>query len=89
MVRDISVLGIYSDISLWSERYHDISLNTGLYVKHTLVNPFDLRCQSGKYACYNTGKGALPDIYACCPRASSVQGQACIYVSGKARAPVL
>ena len=36
------------------------------------------------YICisYNTGKSALPDIYARCPRAS-----ACI--SGKARVPVL
>ena len=31
---------------------------------------------------YNTGKSALPDIYARCPRASA-------YISGKAREPVL
>ena len=31
---------------------------------------------------YNTGKSALPDIYARCPRASA-------YISGKARVPVL
>ena len=27
--------------------YHDISLTTGLYEKYTLVNFFDLRCESG------------------------------------------
>ena len=31
---------------------------------------------------YNTGKSALPDIYARCPRASA-------YISGNARVPVL
>ena len=31
---------------------------------------------------YNTGRSALPDIYARCPRASA-------YISGKARVPVL
>ena len=31
---------------------------------------------------YNTGKGALPDIYARRPRVSA-------YISGKARVPVL
>ena len=38
---------MYLDISLWLGRYHDISLTTGLHVQYTLVNPFDLRCQSG------------------------------------------
>ena len=40
--------------ALWSGIYlhiiipvvRDISLTTGLYVKYTLVNPFDLRCHS-------------------------------------------
>ena len=30
--------------------YHDISLIIDLYVKYTLVNPLDLRCQGGMYA---------------------------------------
>ena len=33
------------------------------------------------YIClsYNTGKSALPDIYARCPRACNTRGQVCIY----------
>ena len=54
------------------------------YEIYTLAFPFDLRCQSGIYIyicnSYNTGKSALPDIYARCPSA---------YISGKARVPVL
>ena len=41
------------------------------------VCDIDIVCNS-----YNTGKSALPDIYARCPRASA-------YISGKARVPVL
>ena len=36
----------HCDISL-TTFLHDISLTTGLYAKYTLVNSFDLRCQSG------------------------------------------
>ena len=34
------------------------------YEIYTLAFPFDLRCQSGICNSYNTGKSALPDIYA-------------------------
>ena len=35
--------------ALWSGLYHGISLITGLHVKYTLVNSFDLRYQSDIY----------------------------------------
>ena len=38
---------------------------------------------------YNTGKSALPDIYARRPRALRARGRVRIRISGKARVPVL
>ena len=38
---------LHTDTSLRSGIYTDIYLTTGLYEIYTLVDPFDLRCQSG------------------------------------------
>ena len=40
------------------------------YEIYALAFPFDLRCQSFICISYNTGKSALPDVYARCPRAN-------------------
>ena len=57
-----------------SGRYHCI---TGLYAKYTLVNLFDLRCESGIFNSYTMGMSGLTDIHtqslrAAGPRAEGV-----------------
>ena len=46
-----------------------VTVSKNNYIKSTCIS-------------YNTGRSALPDIYARCPRVS-------VYISGKARVPML
>ena len=65
---------------------HKIKYLANLYLLCDTVNCVILEYQVHSYQAtcinYNTGKSALPDIYARCPRVSE-------YISGKARVPVL
>ena len=73
-----------SECDVTSERYH-ICYITHLGVRYEiylLSFSFDLRCQSGICISYNTGKSALPDIYAQRTRTS-------VHISGKAPVVVL
>ena len=74
---DISLVPrIYIDISLVPRIYIDISLTTGLYeiYIYTRVDPFDLRCQSGRCNTYiNHGYYVHVDIYTVQPK-SEVRG---------------